>query len=108
MRNGQRLSAGPVRVFVNANGLAYARLGSTLSRRQIRRAVDRNRAKRLLRESVRQHRNALQGLDIVFSAAKAINDKSNREILALLEQIWTKVMRCGTACARAGSATRVD
>lgn len=108
LRHGCRLQLGPLRVFVKANGLPYPRLGSTLSRKQLPRAVDRNRAKRLLRESVRHNRDALKGLDIVFSAARTVNEKSNSELRALLEQIWATLKRRCAAAAGAREPCRAS
>jgi len=48
-----------------ANSRDYARLGMAVPKRQLKRAVDRNRIKRLIRESFRQHQAQLRGLDIV-------------------------------------------
>ena len=48
------------------NGLAYARLGISVSRKKIRRAVNRNRAKRLIREAFRLSKLAIPvGVDFV-------------------------------------------
>jgi ribonuclease P protein component len=52
---------------------ADLRLGVVVSRRTFRRAVDRNRAKRLLREAFRLNRGRLQGrVDVVLVGRQAI------------------------------------
>jgi ribonuclease P protein component len=48
-----------------SNGLSYARLGLMISKRYLKRAVDRNYLKRILREIFRHHHRDLQGFDIV-------------------------------------------
>lgn len=53
------------RLFAKPNGLAQARIGIVVSRRVARRAVDRNRAKRLVREAFRKVRHRLAGMDVV-------------------------------------------
>jgi len=50
---------------VKPNGLAQARLGIIASRKVAPRAVDRNRARRLVREAFRAVRARLGGVDIV-------------------------------------------
>ena len=52
--------------FVSQNGLSDHRLGITASRKMSGRAVDRNRAKRLLRETFRLSQTALDGLDVSY------------------------------------------
>jgi ribonuclease P protein component len=52
-------------VFVKPNGLAHARIGIITAKRIAPRAIDRNRAKRLVREVFRAMRHRLTGIDVV-------------------------------------------
>ena len=52
-------------VYARPNGLTHARIGIIASKRVAPRAVDRNRAKRLVREAFRAMRHRLTGTDIV-------------------------------------------
>lgn len=52
-------------LYVYANGSAHARLGMVVARRDMPRAVDRNRIRRILRETFRQRRAELGGRDLV-------------------------------------------
>lgn len=56
---------GLVNVRSRPNGLGHPRLGMVAGRKALRRAVDRNRSKRLLREAFRAAHKALPALDIV-------------------------------------------
>ena len=53
-------------MYLRANGLSQARLGIIASTRAARRAVDRNRFKRMAREAFRQARHRLGGVDVVI------------------------------------------
>src|SRR3954465_4856874 len=57
--------SGCLRAFATPNATSTARLGVIVGKRQLRRAVDRNRVKRTMRESFRVVRPALPNLDIV-------------------------------------------
>lgn len=76
-------------------GTTTARLGLAISKKQVRRAVDRNRLKRLARDVFRLHRAELEGLDLVVMAraTAAITDKTTlcnallRHFLRLAEAV---------------------
>ena len=66
-------------VLARSSGRSAARLGLTVSRRAARRAVDRNRLKRLAREAFR-HQSALPPFDFVV-LARVGADKAERRVL---------------------------
>ena len=69
------------------NDLQYSRFGFTASRR-VGNAVQRNRARRLLRESVRLRLNTIEsGWDLIFIARPAIVGKPFQEVDAACEQL---------------------
>jgi len=76
----------------NANGLSSARLGMSVAARLLRRAVDRNRVRRLIRESFRVRRAQLPGLDIVIGVRAAVKAADNAQLRAALEQLWQKIV----------------
>jgi ribonuclease P protein component len=78
-----------LRVWVKANGLGYPRIGSTFSRRYFPRAVDRNRLKRLLRESIRHNAQLLKGLDLIVSGYESLSSLDNGEVRQLFERLWS-------------------
>ncbi|QFY89306.1 ribonuclease P protein component [Magnetovirga frankeli] len=69
-----------------------ARLGLAIAKKNLRRAVDRNRVKRLTRESFRQSWGDLPALDIVVLAKKEVRLASNKQIFQSLESFWQKLM----------------
>ena len=73
-------------VYARENGRQLSRLGVTVSRRVARRAVDRNRIKRVIRESFRQQENILMGLDIVTIARGATERLEAKQLFISLKR----------------------
>ncbi len=96
----QRSSGKALTVLARPSGESAARLGLAISRKQIKRAVDRNRVKRLIRESFRHHQDLLAGLDVVVIGRHGLLEKDSPRVFACLESHWEKVSaRCRAARA---------
>ena len=80
--------------MARGNQLDYARLGIVVSSRVARRAVARNRIKRLVRESFRMHQASIKAWDVVVIARPGVVKQSNREVFASLEGHWKKLEQC--------------
>ena len=76
-------------VLARRNGLAAARLGLAISRRVAPRAVDRNRLRRLARESFRQLE--LAPLDYVVMARKDAVPAANQAIRSSLDMHFRRL-----------------
>ncbi len=84
-------------VLARVNEDSRARLGLAIARKSARRAVDRNRLKRLARESFRHHAADMGGLDVVVMARPAAITATNAELSEALARHWRRlVKRCGT------------
>ncbi|MGD8407346.1 MAG: ribonuclease P protein component [Thiohalophilus sp.] len=83
-------------MLARSNHKSHARLGLAIPKRHIRRAVDRNRIKRQIRESFRAEQSKLVGLDIVVMARSGADRLSNRELREVLASHWQNL---ATACA---------
>lgn len=82
-------------VLARSNGLTHARLGMAITRKNLKTAVARNRVKRIVRESFRQHQQTLAGLDIVVLSRSGLGERENPALFSALEQHWTRlVSRC--------------
>lgn len=75
------------------NAINSPRLGVIVAKKRVRRAVGRNRIKRLVRESFRLHQHAIKSCDIVILARDGIADQPNAVILAELEKKWQKLSK---------------
>jgi len=73
------------------NGLGQARLGLAISKRVSKRAVERNRIKRLVRESFRRVRLELPPIDLVVMAREAAAGVPGNELLAELDVLWRRL-----------------
>jgi ribonuclease P protein component len=97
---GKRLGNEFFTVNAQPNELACARLGMSIAARIVRRAVDRNRVRRLIRESFRVHQLSLPPLDIVIGARAGVLTADNARLRAALETLWQKIAStCATSSA---------
>lgn len=89
------------RVLARDNGLDRSRLGLAVSTRVSKRAVDRNRLKRVVRESFRQHQKWLAnrlgtldsgggGIDIVVLPSRPAASMCNRTLAKALATHWER------------------
>lgn len=80
-------------VIARPNQQQLPRLGLAISKKAIKTAVARNRIKRLVRESFRQHQQELSGLDIVVMARPDALQADNPELGASLQAHWQRLQR---------------
>jgi ribonuclease P protein component len=78
-------------VLAVANTLGYARLGLALSRKAVPLAVNRNRIKRLVRESFRSEQAHLGSIDVVIVGRRGLDQLENRDIRESLKKHWTRL-----------------
>lgn len=72
------------------NALDQARIGMAVPRRSTPRAVDRNRIKRLIRESFRQQHADMAARDIVVLVKAPAQHAGNAELLEALARHWRR------------------
>ncbi len=73
--------------------LPNSRLGLVVAKKKVRRAHERNRVKRLARESFRLHQHQLGLLDIVVMPKVGIETVPNAELYQQLQFAWHKLQR---------------
>jgi ribonuclease P protein component len=78
-------------VLCRWRGDGTTRLGLAVSRKTARRAVDRNRIKRRVREGFRLRQGLLSGLDIVVIARPGIARYGNDELQRSLATHWSRL-----------------
>ena len=77
-------------VLYRPNGSEKPRLGLAIGKRNCRLSTGRNRIKRIVRESFRQHSETLGGLDVVVMNQAAATKASNRALFDSLATHWTR------------------
>jgi ribonuclease P protein component len=74
------------------NDLGHARLGLAISKRVSKRAVERNRIKRLLRESFRRVRHQLPAVDLMVMAREQAAGVPGTQLLIEIDGLWKKLL----------------
>lgn len=77
--------------LISTNPLSHPRLGLVVAKRRLKRAVDRNRFRRIARESFRHHKDMLKGLDIIIlirSECSALDNKAWRDDV---DKLWQMI-----------------
>lgn len=84
-KRGKSVSDRLIVLFYRKNGLSYNRT-AFLASKKVGNSVQRNRAKRLMKESCRQLcDNFKEGYDIVFIARNSINERKCADVLKSLK-----------------------
>jgi len=73
------------------NKFNYPRLGIVVSKKCSKKAVERNRIKRVIRESFRYHQHHLGGFDILFVAKKGVVEQPQTQFRTELDKKWQKL-----------------
>lgn len=82
-----------VLLLARDNGLDHPRLGLVIGKKSVKLAVERNRLKRIIRDSFRLHQQMLAGLDIVVVARKGLGDLDNPELHQQFVKLWKRLAR---------------
>ena len=80
-------------VLCRDNHQDIARLGLAISKKNCRHATGRNRIKRVIRESFRQHQGQLTGLDVIVLNQSAAAAAANQTLFDSLDRHWQKCAR---------------
>jgi len=82
-----------VLLLARDNELDHPRLGLVIGKKSVKLSVERNRLKRLIRESFRLHQETLVGWDIVIVARKGLGDLQNPELIQQFGKLWKRLAR---------------
>lgn len=75
------------------NPLSLARLGIIINKRHVRRAVDRNQLRRIIRESFRHQKEALKELDIIILIrSECIPFQDKNQLRDDIDKLWLQLL----------------
>jgi ribonuclease P protein component len=92
-KSGRRIRTACFNVYTGCSPAQAPRLGIAVSKRNVARAVDRNRLKRIARESFRLHLDRLPPNDIVVQMNPPARLTGNAELLGMLAAVWGDISR---------------
>jgi ribonuclease P protein component len=105
-RQGKRYEGVLITAFVLPNNLPHNRFGITASRKALGNAVQRNRAKRILRETFRLRQSLLSGLqekyDWVFNARRSLPSFKVNAAIEEFEKLVSRVAQEESSTQRLG------
>lgn len=87
-----RVSHGQMLLLSRKNNLNYPRLGLVIAKKNAKLAVQRNRIKRIIRESFRLHQQQLPAVDIIVLARRGIDSLDNSQLQHLTAKSWQRLI----------------
>ena len=95
---GRRMGNGFFGVTARFNDEGHPRLGMAVASKLAGGSVERNRIRRVVRESFRLHQHELPAVDLVVNARPKSRGATNGELRAGIEELWRKVQeQCGSS-----------
>ena len=91
-----RVSSKELLILARINRFDHPRLGLVIAKKHVRRAVQRNRIKRVIRESFRHRQAALlgaQGIDTIVLARGGADKLDNPALQRLIDGLWHQLQR---------------
>lgn len=91
-KNGGKYSSSQITLFLSRNESEKVRL-TIRTRRQVGIAVQRNRIKRLIRESIHQQKDLFKGYDFIVIPKKPLAELGFHQVSSLVKNIFEKISK---------------
>lgn len=91
--NPIKASSAEITLLATANSEQHPRIGLTVAKKHVKLAVERNRVKRVIRDSFRLNQHNLPAIDIVVLVRGGVVNMEKAEINKLIEKLWRKLSR---------------
>lgn len=80
-------------ILARPNQLQVPRLGLVIAKKNIRLAVQRNRIKRIARETFRARQTELSGIDAIILARRELDQLDNAALHKVFAQQWQRIQK---------------
>lgn len=80
-------------ILAKRNDSGISRLGLAIAKKRAKRAVDRNRIKRIARDAFRNQRKSLTGLELVVMNRDAATTASKKDLRDSIDRLLNKMIR---------------
>lgn len=86
-----KVSTAELLFLAHSNGLDHPRLGLVIAKKNVRLAVQRNRIKRIVRETFRMQQEHLTGIDVIVLARRGADKLDNQTLHSTCKQLWQQL-----------------
>jgi ribonuclease P protein component len=91
--SNRQFGSSPLFTFNVLGAQANKKIGVTVSKKVSKRAVDRNRIKRIVKEFYRHHKTEINSAHIVITAKPKCVIATNKELTESLQELWGKLLK---------------
>lgn len=88
-----KVSTQNVLFLATENQRPFSRLGLVVAKKNAKLAVQRNRIKRIARETFRLQQHQLQGIDTIVLARRGLDQLDNHAMQQLFADLWQQLQR---------------
>jgi ribonuclease P protein component len=98
-----KVSEKPLLVLARRSSMANNRLGLIIAKKNVRLAVQRNRIKRIIRESFRAGELGFDHCDVIVLARRGLGELDNASLHALMGRCWQKLEKKASTVSESAS-----
>lgn len=91
--NATRFGSYQFTILITPNTSNTNRLGLAIAKKRVKLATQRNRIKRIVRESFRLNSEQLPAIDMVVMVKSGADKLDNHQLTKQLEYIWRKIIK---------------
>jgi ribonuclease P protein component len=88
----RRVNGRVLTILYIKNNKLYGRMGLIVGKRVAKKAVSRNKIKRVIRESFRSCKKKLAGIDMIVIARKQCDKLSKQKLREGIDKLWEKLL----------------